>query len=72
MKRILLSLFLLSALSATADARLHWRSPRAVASQRLVIQRSYTVPGQPARNVIRRGVQAPANVIRCLGGTCHR
>jgi hypothetical protein len=37
-----------------------------------VIQRSYTVPGQPARNTIRRGVQAPANVIRCLGGTCHR
>jgi len=71
MKRILLSLFVLSALTATADARLHWRSPRAVASQRLVVVRSYTVPGQPARNTIRRATQAPANMLRCVGGVCR-
>ena len=72
MKRIVLSLVVLASLTATADARLAWRSQRAVASQRLVIQRSYTVPGQPARNILRRGVQAPVNLMRCVGGVCNR
>lgn len=71
MKRILLSLAILSALTATADARLHWRSPRAVASQRLVVVRSYTVPNQPVRNTLRRATQAPVNLMRCAGGVCR-
>jgi hypothetical protein len=69
MKRILLCLAVLASLSATADARLHWRHPRAVASQRLVIRERVVV-----RPVVRRAVAfpnyVPSRLFRCVGGKC--
>lgn len=66
MKRILLALVCLFALSSTADARLSWRSPRSVVIRQRIVVRPYRVlPAQPVKRTLR-------TVGSCMGGVCHR
>lgn len=65
MKRICLSLVLLASLTATADARLSWRSPRSVVLRQRLVVRPWVLPAQPVRRTLR-------TVGQCVGGACHR
>jgi hypothetical protein len=71
MKRILLCLAILASLPATADARLAWRSPRVVATQRLVVRERVVVrPVAPVRRAVIWPNYVPSRLFKCVGGKC--